>query len=44
MVVTPKIITFEVGTPLYLFDSIPQIKVVESADLKVLQLKWFLKK
>ena len=31
---TPKIIIFEVGTPLYLFDSIPQLKVVKLADLK----------
>ena len=31
---TPKIIIFEVGTPLYLFDSIPQIHIVKIADLK----------
>ena len=31
--VTPKIIIFEVGTPLYLFDSTPQIHV-KTADLK----------
>ena len=33
--VTPKLIIFqEVGTPLYLFDSIPQINIVKIADLK----------
>ena len=32
--VTPKIIIFEVGTPLYLFDFIPQINIVKIADLK----------
>ena len=32
--VTPEIIIFEVGTPLYLFDSIPQINIVKIADLK----------
>ena len=32
--VTHKIIIFEVGTPLYLFDSIPQINIVKIADLK----------
>ena len=31
---TPKIIIFEVGTPLYLFDSIPQINIVKIADLQ----------
>ena len=31
---TPKIIISEVGTPLYLFESIPQINDVKIADLK----------
>ena len=31
---TPQIILFEVGTPLYLFDSIPQRNIVKIADLK----------
>ena len=31
---TPQIILFEVGTPLYLSDSIPQIDIVKIADLK----------
>ena len=31
---TPQIILFEVGTPLYLLDSIPQIHFVKIADLK----------
>ena len=33
---TPQIILFEVGTPLYLFDSIPQRNNVKIADLKAL--------
>ena len=32
--VTPKIIIFEVGTTLYLLDSIPQINIVNIAVLK----------
>ena len=31
---TPQIILSEVGTPLYLFDSIPQRNIVNIADLK----------
>ena len=31
---TPKIIIFDVGTPQYLLDSIPQINTVKIADLK----------
>ena len=34
LAVTPKTIIFEVGTPLYLYDSIPQINIVKIADLK----------
>ena len=31
---TPQKILFEVGTPLYLFDTIPQRNIVKIADLK----------
>ena len=34
---TPQIILFEVGTPLYLFDSIPQRNIVKTADLKAVR-------